>query len=103
MVDMHPEDAAALGLEAGQMVEVVTPYGRQRFKLHPDDRLQRGVVHAEHAWWFPEREEPDFGCFTSNANMLFGNEHFDPISGAQPLKCLLCAVQPLADAAESAA
>jgi anaerobic selenocysteine-containing dehydrogenase len=103
MVDMHPEDAAALGLEAGQMVEVATPYGRQRFKLHPDDRLQRGVVHAEHAWWFPEREEPDFGCFTSNANMLFGNEHFDPISGAQPLKCLLCKVQPLSDSEEAAA
>lgn len=98
MVDMNPEDAEALGLEEGQLVQVRTPYGTQRFLLHPDERLQKGVVHAEHAWWFPEQEEPEFGCFTSNANMLFGHEHFDTISGAQPLKSGLCAVQAVSEA-----
>lgn len=50
-------------------------------------------MHAEHVWWFPEEEGPDFGCFRSNANLLFGHEHFDPDSGAEPLKCLLCRVE----------
>lgn len=70
-----------------------TPYGAQEFFLNQDERLPVDVVHAEHVWWFPEEEGPDFGCFRSNANLLFGHEHFDPDSGAEPLKCLLCRVE----------
>ncbi len=92
-VDMHPDAADAAGFEQGQKLRVVTPYGAQEFFLNRDDRLPVDVVHAEHAWWFPEEDGPDFGCFRSNANVLFGHEHFDPDSGAEPLKCLLCRVE----------
>lgn len=91
--DMHPEAAKKAGLADGQLVRVATPYHSQRFTLHYDKRLPEDVVHAEHAWWFPEEEGPEYGCFTSNANMLFGHEYFDPDSGAEPLKCLLCRVE----------
>lgn len=92
-LDMNPDTADAAGLEQGRKVRVVTPYGAQEFFLNRDKRLPPDVVHVEHAWWFPEEEGPDFGCFRSNANMLFGHEHFDPDSGAEPLKCLLCRVE----------
>lgn len=92
-VDMHPDTADASGFLQGQKVKVVTPYGAQEFFLNRDESLPVDVVHAEHAWWFPEEEGPNYGCFRSNANMLFGHEHFDPESGAEPLKCLICRVE----------
>lgn len=94
-LDMHPAAAKAAGLDEGQRVSVATPYAAQEFFLHLDDRLPEDVVHAEHAWWFPEREGPDYGCFESNANMLFPHEHFDPHTGAECLKCYLCKVEAL--------
>ena len=92
-VDMNPDTAEAAGFTQGQKVKVVTPYGAQEFFLNKDSRLSADVVHVEHAWWFPEEEGPDYGCFRSNANMLFGHDHFDPDSGAEPLKCSLCRVE----------
>jgi anaerobic selenocysteine-containing dehydrogenase len=92
LAEMHPEAAAACGLLDGQAVNVSTPYGTQRFTLRLDDRLQPDVVHAEHAWWFPEQAGPNYGAFTSNVNLLFSHEHFDPLSGAEPLKSYLCNV-----------
>ena len=92
-VDMHPQAARKAGLEDGQRVRVTTPYGSQEFFLHYDERLPEDVAHAEHAWWFPEEEGPEYGCFKSNANMLFDHVHFDPDSGAEPLKCLICRVE----------
>lgn len=93
LLEMCPETAQGLGLEEGQRVRVSTPYGAQEFVLHKDERLAPDVVHAEHAWWFPEQEGPDYGCFTSNANLLFNHEHFDPLSGAESLKSFLCRVE----------
>ena len=95
--DMHPEAARKRGFRQGQRVRLSTPYGGQSFFLNLDDRLPEDVVHAEHAWWFPEQEGPEYGCFTSNANMLFGLEHYDPDSGAECLKCLICQVEAVSD------
>ncbi|MCD7983307.1 MAG: hypothetical protein LUG19_03510 [Desulfovibrio sp.] len=96
--DMHTDAADAAGFVQGQKLRVVTPYGAQEFFLNRDEHLPVDVVHAEHAWWFPEEEEPDFGCFRSNANLLFAHEYFDPDSGAEPLKCLRCRVEACAPA-----
>jgi anaerobic selenocysteine-containing dehydrogenase len=93
LVDMNPATIAKLGLSAGEAVFVATPYGRARFIVHPDDGLTPDVVHAEHAWWYPERQGPDHGWRESCVNLLFGHEHFDPDSGAEPLKCSLCRVE----------
>lgn len=96
LVEMHPAKAQELGLHEGQRVRVSTPYGTQEFVLHKDERLAPDVVHAEHAWWFPEQKGPDYGCFTSNANLLFSHdhpEHYDPLSGAECLKSFLCRVE----------
>lgn len=92
-LDMHPETAKRQGLDDGERVRVVTPHNSQEFFLHFDERLPEDVVHAEHAWWFPDRQGPEYGCFESNANMLFAHEHFDPDTGAECLKCIICRVE----------
>ena len=93
LVDIHPATIATLSLSAGDAVFVATPYGRARFIVHPDDGLAPDVIHAEHAWWFPERKGPDHGWRESCVNLLFGHEHFDPDSGAEALKCSLCRIE----------
>ncbi len=93
LVDINPATVTALGMSAGDAVFVATPYGRARFVVHPDDGLAPDVIHAEHAWWFPERKGPDHGWRESCVNLLFGHEHFDPDCGAEALKCSLCRVE----------
>ena len=50
------------------------------------------VVSAQHGWWFPEQAPPEYGWKTSNVNLLYGDEHFDPEGGSEPLKGYLCKV-----------
>jgi anaerobic selenocysteine-containing dehydrogenase len=92
-VDVHPETAASLSLEAGGKAFVVTPDGRAQFTVHPDDGLDPSVVHAEHAWWFPEEPGPDHGWRRSCANLLFGHDYFDENSGAEILKSGSCRLE----------
>jgi len=94
-VSVHPELAEVRKFAEGDAVSVVTPWGRAKFILHIDDGLQPDVVHAEHAWWFPERPGPDHGWKESATSLLFGHEYFDPDSGAEPLKSSMCQLEPL--------
>jgi hypothetical protein len=54
------------------------------------DGLAPDVVNAEHAWWYPEAPAPDYRWRESCLNLLSRDEHFDPETGAEPLKCYLC-------------
>ena len=98
-VELHPDTAARLGLAKGDAARVVTPNGSARFVVHPDPGLPPDVVHAEHAWWFPEKPGPEYGWRESNVNLLFGHDNFDPDSGAEPLRCGLCRLEKEADQA----
>ncbi len=91
-LDIHPDTAAGLGLADGDWALVESPHGRASFMVRTWDGLDPRVVHVEHAWWFPERPAPGHGWRESNANLLFGGDHFDPDTGAEPLKCHLCRV-----------
>lgn len=73
LVMINPEAAAELGISEGDWVWLESLQGRfrQRATLFPG--IKKNVVHAEHAWWFPEQkpEEPYlFGVFDSNVNNL---------------------------------
>ena len=59
------------------------------------DGIAPDVVNAEHAWWYPEASPPDYRWKESSVNLLFGDEHFDPDTGAEPLKCYLCKITPV--------
>ena len=97
LVDLHPSTAHRLGLQENDPALVKTPDGEARFYVHLDDRLAENVVHAEHAWWYPERKETSHGWRESCANLLYGHEFFDPQSGAETIRGVLCRVESAHD------
>ena len=92
MVEIHPDAAASLGISRGDWVCIESPYGKARLRAKLFDGIAPDVVSAEHAWWYPEALPPDYRWKRSCVNLLFGDEHFDPDTGAEPLKCYLCRV-----------
>jgi anaerobic selenocysteine-containing dehydrogenase len=92
IVEIHPVAAARLGVSDGDWVRLETPYGRTRLKARLFDGIAPDVVNAEHAWWYPEAPPADYRWKESCANLLYGDDHFDPDTGAEPLKCYLCKV-----------
>ena len=91
-VEIHPEAAGRLGISDGDWVCLESPHGRARFRARFFDGIATDVVNAEHAWWYPEAPPPEYRWKESCANLLYGDEHFDPDTGAEPLKCYLCKV-----------
>ena len=92
IVEIHPVAAARLAISEGDWVHLESPYGRARFRARLFDGIPPDVVNAEHAWSYPEAPAPDYGWKESCANLLYGDDHFDPDTGAEPLKCYLCKV-----------
>jgi anaerobic selenocysteine-containing dehydrogenase/NADPH-dependent glutamate synthase beta subunit-like oxidoreductase len=97
LLQMNPQRAGALGIRAGDWVFLETPKSAGKAKLkyrvqlipemHPD------VVAGPHAWWFPERPEPEHGCFESNINALVTlDPPFDPVVGVPQVRAILCRV-----------
>ncbi len=69
---IHPEDAAARGLEAGQVVRVFNARGACLAGIRLDDRLARGVVLLATGAWFDPLEPglPGSLCVHGNPNVL---------------------------------
>lgn len=76
-VDMHPDDAAKLGIEDGEVVEVSSRRGKVKVKAKVTDKMAPGLVFMSFHWY----ETP--------TNVLTINE-YDPISGTAEYKA--CAV-----------
>lgn len=51
LVEIHPEDAAARGIQSGHMVEVFNDRGRYRCTAQVSPRARPGVVNALGIWW----------------------------------------------------
>ncbi len=94
LVEINPETAARLNISDGDWVWVESPYGKVRLKARLAGGIAPDVVNAEHAWWRPETAPPDYNWKESCVNLLFGDDFFDPDSGAEPLKCYICRVTP---------
>jgi anaerobic selenocysteine-containing dehydrogenase len=92
LVEIHPETAASLDIGEGDWVWVETPRDRIRMRARLFDGIAPDVVSAEHAWWFPEEEPPEYGWRRSNVNLLFGEMEYDPDSGSETLRSALCRV-----------
>lgn len=96
-LQMNSERAEALGIHDGDWVYLETPKSEGKIKLqyraqlipemHPD------VVAGPHAWWFPEKPKPEYGCFESNINALVTlDPPFDPVVGVPQVRAILCRV-----------
>ncbi len=92
LVEIHPETAASLSIDEGDWVWVESPLTKVKMRAKLFDGISPDVVNAQHAWWFPEEEPPEHGWKRSNVNLLYGDYHFDPENGAEPIKCYLCKV-----------
>lgn len=56
-VMIHPEDAKRYGIKEGDWVTIKTKFGSCRERAEISPRIKKGVVSADHGWWFPERKD----------------------------------------------
>lgn len=99
LVEVHPAVAASSGFVDGDWVWVESPYARVRMRAKLTDGIAPNVVNAQHGWWFPEANPPDYGWKQSNVNLLFPDTGYDPDTGSEPIKCYLCRIYRDADEA----
>jgi len=99
-VDINPADATRLGIEEGDWVEIWSPYGKCRQKAKVTPTIKEGVVHAVHAFWFPEQEasEPNlFGAFKSNINNLMPTSVNAKSGFGNTFKSMICNIKKVYD------
>jgi anaerobic selenocysteine-containing dehydrogenase len=96
IVEIHPETARKLGIEAGQWVDITSPRGRAKQRAKLNDGIDPTVIVAEHGWWYPEMKDEGHGWDISNINMLTDNapETLDPVMAATNLRVCLCNISP---------
>lgn len=93
LVEIHPDTAKRLSINDNDWVWVESPYGSVQMKARLFDGIAPDVVHAQHAWWYPEEDPPEYGWKRSSVNLLFGEDGFDPETGSEPMKCYVCRVR----------
>ena len=95
-VEIHPDTAKKENIADGDWVVIESPRGKARQRAKLTKRIHPNVIGAQHAWWFPERKEPDHGWELSNINLLTDNayEACDPAMGATSVRVLLCKIYP---------
>jgi anaerobic selenocysteine-containing dehydrogenase len=77
LVEMHPETANRLKIQDGDWVWIETPQvkgERVRLRAKLTDSVHPEMVHARHAWWFPEKPAPEHGCFESNISVVLTDD-----------------------------
>jgi anaerobic selenocysteine-containing dehydrogenase len=100
IVEINPVTAKKLGITEGQWVRLYNQFGECVEKAHISPIVDENTIHADHAWWFPEEDgnEPNlYGTFRSNINNLLPNFHMGKLGFGAPNKCLICAVEPVAE------
>ena len=93
LVTINTEDAERLGIKDGDWVTIENPHGKCREMAFVTPTILKGVVHAEHGWWYPEEDgaEPNlFGNWKSNANCLTTMCEFGPSGYGAPYNNQIC-------------
>ncbi len=94
IVEIHPEVAAEQNIHDGDWVYIENQYGKCKMKAQITKTLDPRVVHADHGWWFPERDPEDgtlYGAFESQINNLMDFKCGKSGFGAC-YKCMICKV-----------
>jgi anaerobic selenocysteine-containing dehydrogenase len=100
VVHLHADDAEARGIAEGDLVDLVSPRGRVRFRAHVSEDIVRGVIEANMGGGGPLGPR---AWQRANVNDLTDDENFDPISGFPVFKALLCDVEPAVELAAAPA
>ena len=85
-LEMNPNDAARLGLEQGDWVWIESPWGKVREVLDLYYGISKGVVNANHAWWFPEMDTASHGYELVNINCVMDPYGQDVVCGAATMR-----------------
>lgn len=96
LVEINTEDAKGLGVKDGDWVELENQFGKIVMKAKVTPIVKRGVVHAQHGFWFPEKdaEEPVlYDVWRSNINSLIPHFHVGKLGFGAPFKCAICSVR----------
>ncbi len=90
IVEIHPKQALEKGIASGDWVRIESPRGTVVQRALITNKIAPGVVHADHGWWFPEKQD-DLGWDKSNINILTDNafESCDAYFGSTNLRTLL--------------
>ncbi len=92
LLEIHPETAKNLEIKEGDWVWIESPRGRIRQKARLTKGIHPGVVSAQHGWWFPEKDPPEYGFKESSVNMLTSDLPCDPHTGSESWRSFLCKV-----------
>ncbi len=94
VVIIHPDTAGKNGIAQGDWVFIETKRGKIKQKANVSDVVDPRVVVADHAWWFPERDEGDlFGFKDANYNVLTDDQPpFNREVGSFSIRGLACKV-----------
>ena len=88
-VEINPDDAAELGIRQGDWVWIESPKGKIRQVADLYYGVKRGLVNANHTWWYPELSAPKKGFDLSNVNCLVDEHDQDPLCGAAAIRAYL--------------
>ena len=95
LMEIHPDSAARYNLEDGGMAIIESPRGRITMKVKVTPGILPGMVAAPHAWWFPEKRDPEHGWRDANINVLTDSgPPYDAGAGSVSIRTLLCRVRP---------
>jgi anaerobic selenocysteine-containing dehydrogenase len=86
---MHPDDAAKLGLEDGQLVRVITEAGEENVELKIDATTRPGYALMPHGFGLVYQGK-EHGA---NANRLAKNTHRDRLAGTPLHRYIRCRVE----------
>ncbi|MBW1997848.1 MAG: molybdopterin-dependent oxidoreductase [Deltaproteobacteria bacterium] len=94
VVSIHPDTAARLGIQEGDMVYIETGRGRieQKARLTPD--IDPRVVEIDYGWYFPDRADRELMDWAqANINILTDNRPpFNREMGSTNLRGFCCKV-----------
>lgn len=91
ILEMNPEDAAALGVQPGDIVELYNDYGSSYAMAYPDASLKRGHTFMQFGWyngivgdvvtnWTDRNIIPYYKGTWANIRRIGGGEHFRRIA-----------------------
>ena len=97
-VEINTEDAAARGIQSGDLVEVRTARGAVPLRARVTDDIVKGAIECNQGGGTPVGPK---AWQEWNVNELTDNDNCDEISGFPVYKALLCDVAKLEDATET--
>lgn len=57
-IHVHPQDMAAEGFAAGELISILGEHGRLAARVRPDPTLRRGVISMSHCWSGDPEHDP---------------------------------------------